>query len=241
MQHFNKLLLSTLLSLLVVPLLSIQGTIHLETFTGQAIVPYVKDITTLSLIIYKEYPYLYDGTEEDYLPAIEHYSHSEKGIACVLFDDTKPIGVAIGMPISEMREKYQQPFLHARPEENPDEIFYLGELLLLKEYRGQGFGKQMYLELERLVIEENFKKICFCKSNEDDPDPSIMPENYRPLDEFWKKLEFERCDVSVSVYWKNIFETDESPHELVYWIKSIAKPSHEPAGMHSSCNIFQKK
>lgn len=224
MRYLNNVIMPVILSFFAIPLLFAQENIHMKTFRGKSIIPYIKDITDLSITIYKEYPYLYEGTEEEYLPFIEHYTLSNDGIACLLFDNEKPIGVAIGMPINEMREKYQQPFINARPEENSNELFYLGEFLLLNDYRGQGFDKQMYLELERLIREnEDFKKICFCKIDEVDQNP-LMPKNYKPLDEFWTKLGFDKCDdIIVSVYWRNVFEADDSPHKLVYWLKSLSK------------------
>ncbi len=224
MQNINKLIMPVILSFFVIPLLFAQENTHIKAFRGESITPYIKDITDLSITIYKEYPYLYEGTEEEYLPFIEHYTHSNYGIACLLFDDAKPIGVAIGMPMNEMREKYKQPFISARPQDNCDEIFYLGEFLLLKAYRGQGFGKQMYLELEHLIKEnESLKKICFCKIDESDQNP-LMPKNYRPLDGFWKKLGFGKCDdITVTVYWRNVFEENDSPHKMVYLLKSLSE------------------
>lgn len=224
MKYINKLIIPIILNFFAIPLSSAQGNIHTKTFRGQSITPYIKDITDFSITIYKEYPYLYDGTEEEYLPFIEHYSHSNYGIACLLFDDAKPIGVAIGMPMNEMREKYKQPFISARPQENCDELFYLGEFLLLKDYRGQGFGKQMYLELEQLIREDKgLKKICFCKIDESDHNP-LIPKDYKPLDGFWEKLGFDRCDdITVTVYWRNVCEEDDSPHKMAYWLKSLAE------------------
>jgi GNAT superfamily N-acetyltransferase len=195
----------------------------MKTFRGESISSYVKDITDLCISIYAEYPYLYEGTEEEYLPFIEHYTQSKNGIACILFDHEKPIGIAIGMPMNEMREKYKHPFVNARPKENCEELFYLGEFLLLKDYRGQGLGKQMYSELEHLVKEYvGLKKICFCKIDETNQNP-LKPENYKALDGFWAKLGFDKCDdINVTVYWRNVCEDNESPHQLVYWLKSLS-------------------
>ena len=224
MYYVNKLVVFLVLNFFAIPLLYSQEKIYIKTFRGESITPYIKDITELCITIYREYPYLYEGTEEEYLPFIEHYTCSNYGIACLLFDNTKPIGVAIGMPMDEMREKYKKPFINARPQENCEELFYLGEFLLLNDYRDQGFGKQMYLELERLVKENpKLKKICFCKFDETDQGP-LMPENYKALDHFWEKLEFDKCDdLTVTVYWRNIYSEEDSPHKLMHWLKTLFK------------------
>lgn len=189
---------------------------------GAVINSRVKDITDLSLIIYREYPYLYEGTQEEYLPLIQHYAQSENSIACLLLDDEKPIGIAIGMPMNVMRENYKQPILHSEAV-NIDSLFYLGEFLLLEAYRGKGFGKQMYREFERLVKEKgNFTTLCFCKISEFESHP-LMPVKYKPLDDFWIKLGFEKVEnLNFSVVWRNVDEVEDSPHHLVYWMKALS-------------------
>ncbi len=201
-----------------------EENMSIKTFRGESIGPFLEDITDLCLTIYKEYPYCYEGTKEEYFPFIEYYAQSDHGIACLLFDSNRPVGVAIGMPMSEMREKYKAPFTDARSYENFNEIFYLGEFLLLKDYRGRGWGKKIYLEFEYAVDEtENFKKMCFCKIDESNQ-TNLKPENYKPLDKFWKKKGFNKCDdITVIVNWKNVGELDDSPHKLVYWLKSFSK------------------
>jgi GNAT superfamily N-acetyltransferase len=199
-----------------------EANIRMQILQGEVITSRVKDITDLSLSNYREYPYLYEGTEDEYLPLIQHYAESESGIACLLFDNEKPIGVAIGMPMSAMRENYKQPLLNCSEKIDIDSIFYLGEFLLLKEYRGKGLGKQMYIEFERLVMANgNFKSIWFCKISEFDSHP-LMPTNYKSLDDFWKKLGFEQQEhLNFSVFWRNVSEIDDSPHKLAYWMKSL--------------------
>ena len=221
----NRMCCTLIFSLIVFVTSSLiaKENISIRTFRGELISPFLQDITDLCITIYKEYPYCYEGTKEEYFPFIEYYAH-DNGIACLLFDGNHPVGVAIGMPISEMREKYKAPFHHARPHENFEEIFYLGEILLLKDYRCRGLGTEMYLEFERSVKEnKNFKKICFCKIDESNQ-TNLEPENYKPLDGFWEKNGFDRCDdITVIVNWQNVGEVDESPHKLVYWLKSFSK------------------
>ncbi len=212
-----------MITLIIAPFLAAQDGVRVELLKGDAVTPYIKDITELSLIIYKEYPYLYEGTEEEYRPFIEHYASSQNGIACLLFDNEKPVGVAIGMPMNEMREKYQQPLLNVNPKIDFDSLFYLGEFLLLQEYRGQGFGKEMYLELEQAVRKEGyFEKICFCKIEEFDQHP-LKPNNYKPLDKFWKKFGFKQCEnLNFTVFWRDVFENEDSPHQMIYYMKRLS-------------------
>lgn len=209
------------IGLFIVPFLSAHETCHMQVLKGEAIRPYVKDITDLCLVVYREFPYLYEGTEEEYMPAIEHYAQSPLGIACVLFDNQKLVGIAIGEPMGAMREKYKQPLLNFYSESELDAFFYFGEFLLLKEYREKGLGQKMYFELEKQINEEGqLRTICFCKIAEFDKHP-LMPKNYKSLDEFWTKLGFsQREEIATSVFWRNIGEEEDSPHKMIYWVKS---------------------
>lgn len=189
-----------------------------KTYYRNSIEPHVKAINDLALTVYREHPYNYAGTEEEYLPFIQYYCHS--GIATALFEDGKLIGIAIGMPLSEMRDKYRLPFIQARPQTDDSTVYYLGEFLLLKEYRKQGFGKGMYFAFEDSVRNMGlFSEICFCKIDE----RNIKGSNdYQPLDGFWKRLGFEVChDVSCTVYWQNSGDLEESEHHLVYFNKQL--------------------
>lgn len=219
--NFFKIVLGTFF-LFVFPLFSAEDSLTLKVLKGDEITPYVKEITDIAIDVYKEYPYLYEGTVEEYFPFIEHYSHSNFGIACLLFDGEKPVGVAIGMPLVEMRERYKLPLMSARPDENFAEIYYLGEFLLLNQYRSQGYGKKMYLKLEDLVrANPDFSKLCFCKIVEWDYHP-LMPKDYKSMDGFWSKRDYLMCDdITVSVYWNEVGTNEETIHHLVYWIKDL--------------------
>jgi GNAT superfamily N-acetyltransferase len=197
-----------------------EATMRMELLHGKEIDAHVKQITDLALIIYREYPYLYEGTEEEYLPLIQHYAQSERGLAYLLYDDEKPVGVAIGTALQSMRESYKEPILNSHLKDEIDSLFYLGEFLLLKEYRGKGFGKQMYNDFEKTVkTNKSYTGICFCKIVEFDQHPG-MPANYKPLDGFWSTLGFHKLpNIQFSVSWRNVNEQNESPHQLVYWIK----------------------
>ncbi len=199
-----------------------EENLSIKVFKGDEISPYVKGITDIAIEVYKEYPYLYDGTEEEYLPFIDYYSHSSFGIASLLFDGDRPVGVAIGMPLNEMRDRFKDPLLAARPDENLEKIYYLGEFLLINEYRGKGYGKKLYKQLENLVKENGeYSKLCFCKIVEWDYHP-LMPNGYLPMDGFWIKQGFEICDdITVSVYWDDVGTNENSIHHLVYWMKNL--------------------
>ncbi len=50
-----------------------------------------------------------------------------------------------------------------------------------------------------------------------------MPKNYEPLDGFWKRLGFYKCDdITTAVNWRNVSGDEDSPHKMVYLLKSLS-------------------
>ncbi len=195
---------------------SLYADMRIVSLQGEAIQPYVKDITELCLVIYREYPYLYEGTEAEYGPFIQEYAQSPHGIACLLFDDEKPVGVAIGVPLSAMRKNYQDGFAQFAPELTS--VYYLAEFLLLTDYRNKGYGRELYRQFESLIPAE-YPTLSFCKIAERDTHP-LMPQNYSPVDTFWRKLGYtEHKDWSFFVSWDDVGTLGNSSHQLIYWTK----------------------
>lgn len=197
---------------------TVEANVRLQVLRCQEIEAYVDAITELALIVYREYPYLYDGTMKEYLPLIQIYATSQDGIACLLFDNKKLIGAAIGLPFLEMRDNYKELFA----DEDLKDYYYLGALLLLKQYRGQGFGKKMYTAFEESVSAlKVFQTLCFCKIQEFDKHP-LMPRGYQSLESFWKKLGYiEHPKLTFTIPWKDIDAPKVRQHTLVYWTKDL--------------------
>jgi GNAT superfamily N-acetyltransferase len=200
----------------------VHADLRYEIVCSKDIMPHVEAITNLCLIVFKEYPYLYDGYFEEYVPFIKGYAQSEHGIGCLLFDDNKLVGVAIGCPLNEICEKtFQKPFIEHNYQ-NLHQFFYLGELVLLKEYRGKGHGKKLYYTVENEVIKKGFPTIYFCKIIEFDNHP-LMPADYYSLDSFWTHLGFQTCqDLQFNGFWKVVGKTEVSTHPMIFWMKQLS-------------------
>ena len=113
-----------------------------EVARGHEFQQYINEIAALRLLIFKEYPYLYDGdiqTERDYLNG---YSRSENSIVIIVKDGQKVIGAVTGIPLVEVDAIFLTPFAK---NQSIDSIFHLGEILLLKEYRAIFFIDSLLL------------------------------------------------------------------------------------------------
>jgi GNAT superfamily N-acetyltransferase len=196
-----------------------------EMIRGHQFESYIDVIADLRIEIFKEYPYLYDGdkaTEVDYLKS---YSASRSSILVLASDQGRIVGAVTGIPIAEMDAQFLVPFVENHF--SVMSIFYLGEMLLLKEYRGKGTGYAMYKMFEDLVrSDQRYEQIAIAEVVRDKSDLR-MPENYVPVSKLWEKLGYiQRPEILMQAPYKEIDSIGKVPHSLVFSFKDLSgKPS----------------
>jgi len=201
-------------------ILEMNSTLTLKTACGAGILPYVDEIARLRITIFREFPYLYDGSEayeQDYLKT---YTESDDSIAVLIMDRNKLVGVSTGLPMEDEEDDFKRPFLERGY--NPAAIFYCGESILEKEFRGRGIYKQFFEERESHARRLNrFQWICFCSVQRPAGHP-LRPDDYRPLDHIWQTYGYEKHPELTTTYrWKDIDEKTESDKPMVFWVKEL--------------------
>jgi GNAT superfamily N-acetyltransferase len=149
-----------------------------------------KDLAELRIQVFREFPYLYEGTfdyEREYLAT---YWKS--------------------LPLLDEQAEFRAPFA------DPEQYFYLGESVLLPQYRGQGLGATFFDERERYARRLGFSKACFC-AVERTEEP---PVGYRPLHEFWTKRGYQRRDdLRTEFSWTDVGANAETAKPMVFWVR----------------------
>lgn len=192
--------------------------IRLGIFKGNQIGPYIREMARLASTTFKEPPYLYEGSIDGYMPFFKNYANTDNAVACLLFDGNHLIGMAAGVALDKARQFYQQPFFNKGYDVKT--IYNLGEVLVLKEYRGRGYGKELYKNFENTVrTMPQFQIMTFCTY----PDNWSIKNNPEDTDEtFWKNAGFiENHNVYVILDWINIGQKVSSTHKLLFWLKSL--------------------
>lgn len=191
--------------------------IEVQGLAGDGVRPYLDDLARLRIAVFREYPYLYDGTveyEKDYL---ESYAASPRSVFVLALDDGKVVGVSTGLPLAESDEAFRGPFGQAGID--PQRVFYFGESVLLPEARGRGIGHRFFDEREKHAAALGFPVTAFCSVVRPDDHP-LKPEGYRPHDAFWTKRGYtRRPDLRAKLAWKQIDAEDEVRNELVFWTR----------------------
>lgn len=180
----------------------------------------VGELAELRIKVFREWPYLYEGTvkyEEEYL---ETYLTNPRSRIVLAESDCCLVGMSTCLPLVDEVEEFRKPLIEAGYD--ADKIFYFGESVLLPEYRGQGVGKAfMEGRFEAARLHGGMTHCCFCAVIRDSNDPR-KPDGYRPLNPFWEKMGFKPLPgVTATFDWQVVGETEETPHQLGFWIKEL--------------------
>lgn len=193
--------------------------IKMERFTGDAAMPYIEDLARLRVEVFRDFPYLYDGNllyEQDY---VQTYIKATDSVLVIAFDGDNVIGVSTALPMENEPINIQKPFLDKGFDTS--KIFYFGESVLKKDYRGQGIGVEFFNQREAQARKlDRFQYLTFCGVVRPFGHP-LRPENYIPLDDFWRKRGFQPTDLYCYMVWKDMDEEKDTPKPLRFWIKEL--------------------
>jgi len=170
--------------------------------------------------VFRDFPYLYEGTidyEKDYL---ETYARAERSFLFAVYDGDRMVGATTAIPLRDETPDVQQPFVQAGYELNT--VFYFGESILLPPYRGLGLGHRFFDEREAHARQfGQYDLTCFCAVQRPDDHP-LRPADYQPLDAFWHKRGYQREPGLQSVFsWPDLNERVSTPKPMVYWMRRL--------------------
>jgi GNAT superfamily N-acetyltransferase len=195
-------------------------SVRVERLTSSALTAAVPELARLRITVFRDWPYLYDGTldyEQDYLAM---FLTASGGIVVAAYDGDAMIGAATAAPLTESATEFATPFL-ARGDD-PEKIFYFGESVLLKSYRGKGLGHLFFDHREAHARSfGRFTLAAFCAVQRPDDHP-LRPQDYVPLDAFWHKRGFERAGgLTTSFSWKDVDQPEETDKPMQFWLKAL--------------------
>ena len=197
--------------------------LRLKPLHGPALAPHLDALGHLRISVFRDYPYLYDGSldyERDYLRT---YLNSPQSLVVLAFDGDHVVGATTCLPLRDEGPEFQDAFLKANYD--IDTICYFGESILLPQYRGQGIGKAFFTHREAHARSlPNIRLTTFCAVDRP-TNHTLRPPNYRPLDTLWTQQGYTKHpELQATFTWKEIHEPTESPKTLTFWLKSWPTP-----------------
>ncbi len=192
---------------------------EVRTFTGPEVADHLADVARLRIEVFREYPYLYDGTANDEAEYLIGYTKSERTLVVLAFDGPLVVGASTGMPLSDESAPFQKPFIeHGLP---ISDVFYFGESVLSRSYRGRGLGHRFFDEREAHARAHGFSVAAFCAVERADNDPR-RPADYRTTEAFWQKRGYQKQPgMTCQLIWKEVGEELPSRHSLCFWLRRV--------------------
>jgi GNAT superfamily N-acetyltransferase len=192
--------------------------------SGPALDPWLDGLGALRIAVFREYPYLYDGTlayEREYLRT---YASAPDSLVVLVTDPTDcVVGATTCIPLRDEGPEFQEPF--RRHGLSLDDVCYFGESILLPPLRGKGIGKDFFRRREAHAQRLGVRWTGFCAVDRPADHP-LRPSSYRPLDEFWTARGYTKHpEMQATFEWKEIGEAAESPKTLTFWLKEWKQKS----------------
>jgi GNAT superfamily N-acetyltransferase len=183
--------------------------IHVERKSGAALLPYISELARLRIEVFRDFPYLYDGTIEYEQKYLQTYIDHPDSVIVLAFDDdnNKIVGASTAIPMRDETPELQKPFLEQGYD--IEKVFYCSESVLNKFYRGLGLGVKFFEEREAHAAElGGFEHITFCCVE-------------RPADHpFWNKRGYFKHPELITTYkWKDLDDTEETEKPMTFWLK----------------------
>jgi len=196
----------------------------IETLTGDKLAGALPALSKLRMKVFREWPYLYEGTMDYEQRYVANFAGSEGSIVVAALDGDEFIGVATAAPLRGHIASFVP--LFEEHGYDPDRVFYFGESVLLPEYRGRGIGHAFFDWREdhaRTIPgpEGPYEYTAFCGVIRPEHH-HLKPRDYRPIDPFWTKRGYRMVEGMIGkLSWKDIDQAEETEKPMQFWIRPL--------------------
>jgi GNAT superfamily N-acetyltransferase len=190
-----------------------------EPVSGSALAAYVPALAALRIEVFREFPYLYDGTLDYEARYLQQYLKSQRSLIVIARAGDEVVGASTAMPLLEQLEPVVPTFKAAGID--PAGVYYFGESVLRASYRGRGIGHAFFAGREARALELGFSSTAFCAVERPSNHPR-RPADYVPHDAFWSKRGYRKHpDLRTEFAWRDLDESVETPKPMLFWRKVL--------------------
>jgi GNAT superfamily N-acetyltransferase len=207
--------------------------LEISELVGSEIAPAIAGLAELRMRVFREWPYLYDGSLEYEARYLRTYLQCPQSLIVLVKDGDRVVGASSALPLNAETIEFQQPFLE---QFDVTKFFYLAESVLLPEYRGRGLGVELFKRREAHAQRlGGFMHATFCAVERPNDHP-LRPASYVPLDAFWQKRGYTRHpELQARYTWQDVNETLETTKTMTFWLKTLE--GNREAGSRNSGSI----
>lgn len=193
--------------------------VTVRALTGAALEAALDGVAALRIAVFRDWPYLYDGTLDYEREYLQTYRTSANALLVGAFDGDRLVGASTSTPMEDHAEAFAAPF--AGLGMDLTDVYYGAESVLLPEYRGQGIGHRFFDLREDFARRLGRKWLAFCSVKRPDDHP-LRPATYRTNDAFWQGRGYAPVPGVVAEFaWKDVGETAETVKPLQFWMRAL--------------------
>lgn len=203
-----------------VTLLLASDCMDIRLLRGVEIAPHIDDLARLRIEVFREFPYLYDGSLDYEAEYLDTYVRSADSLCVLVRDEGRVVGASTALPLADETPEFQQPFLSAGWD--AARIFYCAESVVLPAWRGHGLGVRFFAEREAHARRlGRFDWCAFCAVQRPANHPR-RPADYQPLDAFWARRGYRHHpELHTQYHWRDLDEAEESAKPMLFWLKEL--------------------
>ena len=192
---------------------------EVRALRGEAAAAALEDVARLRIAVFRDFPYLYDGSLDYERRYLAPYAASDTALIVGAFDGARLVGAATGAAMEDHASDFAEPLAEAGLA--PEAVFYCAESVLLPAYRGRGLGHRFFDLREAHARELGRPWSAFCAVIRP-PDHPARPRDYRPLDAFWRKRGYEPVPGAVARFsWQDLGAAAETEKPLQMWSRRL--------------------
>jgi GNAT superfamily N-acetyltransferase len=191
-----------------------------EPRTGKPLQRLLPALARLRITVFRDYPYLYDGSLDYEQHYLERFAASEGSVIVVAEDAGEVVGASTGAPLVGHADEFAAPFRAKGLD--LERIFYFGESVLLPSHRGRGIGHAFFDHRETHArTRGGFTHTAFCAVVRPQDHP-LKPSGYEPLDAFWGKRGYAKVPGLITGFtWKDIDKAEPDEKPMQFWMRAL--------------------
>ncbi len=193
--------------------------IRYQALKGAAIREPLQVLAILRLTVFRDWPYLYDGTLDYERQYLETYAACDDSIAVLAWDGARCVGATTALPMQSAESAMRKPFEQAALDTG--NTLYFGESVVLASHRGRGIGVAFFEQREAHARALGLTLCAFCAVDRPANHP-LKPADYTPNDAFWTRRGYTRQPALQCTFeWLDRGESAPTPHTLTYWLRDL--------------------
>lgn len=193
--------------------------VEVRTLTGEELEAHLDDVARLRIAVFRDWPYLYDGTLEYEREYLKTYRDNADALLVGAFDAGMLVGASTSTFMEDHAEGFAAPL--ARIGLPAGSILYGAESVLLPAYRGQGLGHRFFDLREAHARAHGRTHVAFCSVVREGSHP-LRPATYRTNDAFWAGRGYTKLPgVLAEFAWKDVGDAGESVKPLQFWMRAL--------------------